>query len=188
MYYFLKIITFLFVCIIAPCIVKGKKNIPKGKCVFCVNHKSNFDCVYLLSYIWRKQHILAKKELFEKKALRPILKAMGTIPVNREKVELGTIKQCFSILNKGKILTIFPEGTRNKTKEALLPFKAGAIEIALKSKAPIVPIVIKKRGKIFCINKMIIGKPIYLNNIDLGENKLEKATEIVRDEMLKLLK
>lgn len=187
MYYFLKIITILFVCILTPCVVKGKKNIPKGKCIFCVNHKSNFDCVYLLSYFWRKQYILSKKELYDKKLLKPILKAMCTIPVDRAKPELSTIKKCFSVLKNNKILTIFPEGTRNQTSEKLLPFKPGIIEIALRSNAPVVPIAIKKKGRLFRINKIVVGKPIYFNQIDLGENKVEMASEILRQELLKLL-
>ena len=81
------------------------------------------------------------------------------------------------VLNKGLALGIFPEGTRNKTKELLLPFKHGAVSLAKKSNATIVPFAIKGDYKFRTKNlKIIFGKPykILSDDIDKENNKLHK--------------
>ena len=95
--------------------------------------------------IWRKQYCVAKKELFKNKLIKIFLKGMNAIPIDRQKVEISTVKKCLSVLKNNKILTIFPEGTRNKTKEPLGDIKSGASIFATKSNSPIVPIWIKKK-------------------------------------------
>ena len=106
------------------------------------------------------------------------MKVMKSIPVDREKVELSTLKQCFSVLKKDKILTIFPEGTRNKTKKPLLDIKDGAGIIAIKTNSPIVPIWIKRKPRPFVLNKIYIGEPFYLTKED------ENPNEIIKNKLL----
>ena len=130
--------------------------------------------------IWREQHILAKKELFKHFGLRSFLKGMKSIPVDREKVEISTLKQCFSVLKNNKILTIFPEGTRNKTKEPLLDIKDGAGIIAIKTNTPIVPVWIKRKPMPFILNKVYIGEPFYLTK------DYENPNEIIKQKMLEV--
>lgn len=170
-----------------PCIVKGKKNLPKGKVIIVCNHQSNIDYTYLFYRIWRKQHVLAKKSLFKKGIANWFFKNCGGIPVDRESVSIQTIKDCLKVLNNDKILTIFPEGTRNKTQDKLLEFKAGASIFAVKAHAPIVPVVIKKRPKFFCFNKVIIGEPIYFDESFKGEEGTKRANQILREKMLEML-
>ncbi|UQZ89118.1 hypothetical protein C4J81_07870 [Deltaproteobacteria bacterium Smac51] len=52
-------------------------------------------------------------------------------------------------IKRGEILVIFPEGTRNKTDEPLLPFKKGTFILAKHTQAPIVPIAIKNARQIW---------------------------------------
>lgn len=52
-------------------------------------------------------------------------------------------------LSKGEILSIFPEGTRNKSAEPLLPFKKGAFILAKHTGAPMVPLAIRGAGRIW---------------------------------------
>ena len=179
-YWLIKELAYITFWLFCPTILKERKNLPKGKCIFVVNHKSNFDPLVLCNTIWREQHILAKKELFKHFGLRLFLKGMKSIPVDREKVEISTLKQCFSVLKNNKVLTIFPEGTRNKTKEPLLEIKDGAGIIAIKTNAPIVPIWIKKKPRPFVLNKVYIGKPFYLTIED------ENPNEIIKQKLLEV--
>ena len=181
-YYFMKILAFIPFWLFCPTFIKGKKNIPKGKCVFVINHRSNFDALLLLNMIWRRQYVLCKKEAFRHWPARIILKGMGVIPVDRQKFELSTLKQCFSVLKDNKILTIFPEGTRNRTISDLLELKDGAGTIAQKTNSPIIPIWIKKKQKPFCFNTIYVGEPFYLSKSDQNSN------EIIRQKMLELKK
>lgn len=185
-FWLVKIITFLPFLILFPCRMKGKKKIPKGKVIFVCNHRSNIDYIYLWNAIWRRQYVLAKKELFKNKFVGAFFKKCGGIPVDRENIDLAVIKNSLTVLKKGKVLTIFPEGTRNKTDQELLEFKAGASVFSIKANAPIVPLYIKKRPHFFCFNKVIVGDPIYFDESFKGPEGTEKANQIIREKMLEL--
>ena len=180
-FWFIKIIAFIPFWILYPTRLKNKKNLPKGKCVIIANHRSNIDPLILVNMIWRKQHCVAKKELFKNCILRGFLKSMNAIPIDRQKVEISTIKQCLSVLKNNKILTIFPEGTRNKTDMPLGEIKGGASIFATKANAPIVPVWIKKKPKLFCFNTITIGTPFYITKEDS-----EHGDEIMKNKLLEL--
>ncbi len=180
-FWFIKIIAFLPFWILYPTFVKHKKNLPKGKCIIIANHRSNIDPLLLLNMFWREQHCVAKKELFKNKVLGGFLKKMHAIPIDREKVEISTIKLCLNTLKNNKMLTIFPEGTRNKTKEPLLEIKNGASIFAVKSNAPVVPVWIKKKPRLFCFNTIIVGEPFYIT-----QENLENGGILMRENLLKV--
>lgn len=185
-YWIVKIITFIPFLLLFPCRMVGKKKIPKGKVIFVCNHRSNIDYIYLWNCTWRKQYVLAKKELFKNKFVGWFFKKCGGIPVDRNNIDIGVIKNSLMVLKRGKILTIFPEGTRNKTDQDLLEFKAGASVFAVKSNAPIVPLYIKRKPHVFGFNKVMVGEPIYFDQSFKGEEGTIRANEIIRQKMLEL--
>lgn len=180
-FYFMKILVFLPLYLLFPTKFYGRKNLPKGKVILISNHKSNADALILVNRIWRVQHVLAKKELFKNKLLGAAFKGMKAIPVDREKVEISTIKQCLRVLKNNKILTIFPEGTRNKGTADLLELKQGANLFALKSAAPIVPVWFSKKPSIFKFNKVTFGEPFYIT-----KDNYETSNAIIREKLLNL--
>ena len=186
MFWIMKFITWLPFTLFFPCRIVGKKKFPKGKAIIVCNHKSNFDYIYLFTKIWRKQFVLSKDSLYKNWFTRWFFSSCGGIAVNRDNVGLSTIKESLKVLKNEKILTIFPEGTRNKTSEPLLEFKAGASVFAVKSGSPVVPMFIVKRGKWFIFNKVLVGEPIYFDNSFKGEDGTKRANEIIRQKMLEL--
>lgn len=170
-----------------PCIFKGKRNIPKGNSIFVCNHRTNVDVVHIAMSTFRNHKYLAKKELFKNKFFGGVLKGLGCIPIDRKKTDLTAIKLSLAALKNGKILTIFPEGTRNKTEEDLTEVKAGACMLAIKSRSPIVPIWIKNKTKPFCINTLRFGKPFTLEEFydkKLDKETLDRAAEILQSKIL----
>ena len=135
------------------------------------------------SLIWRAVSLLnLPLECFDNKLVSWFFKDMGCIPVDRKvKNELDK-KEEIKLLNEGLVLGIFPEGTRNRTSELLLPFKYGAVSLAAKTGAYIVPAGItgkyKFRGKI----KVKYGKPFKVSN------DLESANVKLKEEITKLIK
>ena len=189
LYKFLQILIWPFYRLFHPIKVVGIKNIPKGKAILLCNHHSNSDVATLGTAIFRKQYFLAKKELFKNKLFGAIIKHLGAIPIDRQNVDLNAIKICINLLKKGKLLTIFPEGTRNTTSDALLEIKNGAGMIALKSGAPIIPMWLEKKPKAFTRNKLTIGKPISVEEYQgrkLGSGVLDELGEKITTSMLKL--
>ena len=72
------------------------------------------------------------------------------------------------VLNDNGAIGIFPEGTRNRTKEMLLPFKYGAVSLANKTDSYIVPFGITGDYKFRSKNLTIrYGKPFKVNDITL---------------------
>lgn len=183
----LKILLFPLVILLFPTAFKGGKNIPKGKCIFVCNHTSNVDPVLMVLSTWRKQYFLAKKELFKCWVMRVVMKIAHAIPIDRGKTDLKAIKESLKVLNKGKVLTIFPEGTRNKEKTDLGEVKAGAAMFAIKTKTPIVPVWISKKPRLFRPNKLRFGTPFTLEEFydkKLDAAALEEAGKIVANKLL----
>ena len=169
--------------------IYGKENIPKkGPIILCGNHKHVLDQHNVMIVTNRCVHYMAKDEYFKGKQAW-FFKAAGCIPVDRSIHDEVAKKKAYDILMKGGCVGIFPEGTRNKTlgtkdEVDLLPFKYGAVSLAKKTNALIVPFGI--RGEYTGKNGNLtthIGKPFSVKDMELKE-----ANELLRQKILKLMK
>lgn len=154
----------------------NKEVIPKdGPILIVGNHKHIYDQCLTIMATKRTIHYMAKKEYFDSK-LAWFFKLVGCISVNRSIHDKEATKQALDILKSGGAIGLFPEGTRNKTKDKLLlPFKFGAVSMASKTNATIVPFGITGDYKFRSKNLTIkYGKPFKVENMTLEEanNKL----------------
>lgn len=157
----------------------GKENIPKtGAIIICANHKHMMDQCSILVSTRRMVHYLAKKEYFDGK-FAWFFKLAGCISVNRSIKDNDAKEHAINLLKQGYAVGLFPEGTRNKTNEFLLPFKYGAVSMAQKTDALIVPVGItgeyKFRGKNLVTR---IGKPFKVTGLSLEEANKKLRNEI----------
>jgi len=161
----------------------GKNNIPKsGPIIICGNHIHIMDQCPIIISTKRMIHYMAKKEYFDGK-FAWFFKASGCISVNRQIKDDDAKKHAEELLKKGYAVGLFPEGTRNKTNEKLLPFKFGAVSLAKKTNAYIVPFGISGNYKFRSKNLVIkIGKPFKVENMDL-----EEANNILKEKILSLM-
>ncbi|WP_143521732.1 lysophospholipid acyltransferase family protein, partial [Pseudomonas sp. 2995-3] len=60
---------------------------------------------------------MAKAELFETPILKSIIPRLGAFPIRRGMSDRQALRTGLSLLKEGKMVGIFPEGTRSKTKE-----------------------------------------------------------------------
>ena len=95
---------------------------------------------------------MAKDELF-RGAAGGFFRALGTIPVNRRIRDASALSEAQKVLDAGGIIGIFPEGSFNRTKETVMPFKPGAARMAARSHAALVPFAIK--GKYTVIGRRV---------------------------------
>lgn len=123
--------------------IKGQQHLPKeGPFIVASNHASYLDPILLgLAVYPQRIKFMAKAELFRIPVLNFLIKRLGAFPVQREKGQLSAVKTATQILETKGVFGIFPEGTRHKDK--LGPAQLGAALVALKTKAPIIPVAIK---------------------------------------------
>ena len=189
-YMICKILMWIPIMIFHPTSIKGKKNLPKGRAILSVNHRSNWDYVLFGINSTTKYRVLAKKELFRSKFFGFILRNFGGIEIDREANDINAIKTCMKVLKDDKKLLVFPEGTRLKDESLVMgEIKSGLALIAIKTKTPIVPVWVRNKPKLFRRSIYYIGKPFELDQFygkKLDEQTLQEANQIVRAKMIEL--
>ncbi len=189
-YMICKILMWIPIMIFHPTSIKGKKNLPKGRAILSVNHRSNWDYVLFGINSTTKYRVLAKKELFRNKFFGFILRNFGGIEIDREANDINAIKTCMKVLKDDKKLLVFPEGTRLKDESLVMgEIKSGLALIAIKTKTPIVPVWVRNKPKLFRRSIYYIGKPFELDQFygkKLDEQTLQEANQIVRAKMIEL--
>lgn len=165
------------VWLLFPFKVIGKENIPAAgkKFVLCSNHISLVDPVFLLETFPQHLYFMAKAELFRNKFIGWVLRRFGAFPVDRGSGDYSAIHTAQQLVQEGKVLGIFPEGTRSKTGE-LLRLKSGAVLIAATTGADVLPVcVVAKDQKIrlFRRTKIVYGKTLTLQQLHLDGEKPE---------------
>jgi 1-acyl-sn-glycerol-3-phosphate acyltransferase len=108
-----------------------------SNCIFIANHPTLIDVVAVMSCL-PLSHCIIKKSLLDHFYLGRILRAAGYIANNHA---MQLMQDCQKSLQSGRSLLIFPEGTRSPAY-GLNAFSRGAAQIALRTGAPVVPIVI----------------------------------------------
>ena len=167
-----------------PCKVHGKENIPEGGAILSCNHFRAIDCGFVADVSYKNTYFLAKKELFKNKFVAWLIKGFGGLPIDREKPDIKTLMSTLKLLKDGKKLVIFPEGTRNKTgTNELQELKDGTAFFAVKSKCPIVPMMISTKSKIFRKTHIIVGQPFEFS--DYYGKKLSPEDEKAMNDLLR---
>ncbi len=128
--------------------VIGGENIPEtGPIILAPNHRAYMDPPYLSMVTKRQLHLMAKDQLFRIPVFGPYIKAMGAFPVKRGVADRGAIRQAIAELKAGRVMGIFPEGTR-ADPGTLLPAEKGFALIAKQTGIPIVPIALEGTDKV----------------------------------------
>ncbi len=174
--------------------IRGIENIPKDRpFIIAANHTSYMDHFGLASLIVphlnKKLHFLAKKEHFE--GMQKFWhEYAGAIPLDREKGGKEALKWAIQALKEGKIIGIYPEGTRSPDGK-IQQGKTGAARLAVAAKVPIIPIGLIGMFDILPKGKLIpklkraainVGSPIYF---DYDENAGDKLLRLMTTKIMK---
>jgi 1-acyl-sn-glycerol-3-phosphate acyltransferase len=144
--------------------IEGIENIPQsGGAIIAPNHSSFFDPPLTGAAMKRPLYFMAKKELFDIPIFGWIIRQTNAFPVNRSFHDMRAIKHAFSLLRRGHLLLIFPEGTRSRDVK-IGKARAGAGMIAYNAQVPLIPVKIENAGIMLSKFKQIkikFGIPIY---------------------------
>ena len=171
------------------CEVRGLENIPKDRAVLYVgNHRSYFDIVMGYTTVPSPTGFIAKKEMIGIPLLNLWMEQMNCLFLDRANIKEGlkTILTGIEKVKGGASVWIFPEGTRNESKDPadLMEFHEGSLKIAEKSGCPVIPVAITGTDDVFerhtpWIRKSHViieyGEPIYLKELPPDKKKLPGA-------------
>lgn len=123
--------------------MKGIENIPKrGGVILAANHESFLDPVAASIASPRQVYFLAREELFQVRFLSWIIKNLNAMPISREQLQVSIARKSLGILRKGRVLLLFPEGTRSPA-DTIAKGKRGVGLIAYNANVPVIPVFIK---------------------------------------------
>lgn len=119
----------------------GWETFPRtGGVVVAPNHYTWADPILVQVVLGRPGYYLGKSSLFRTRLGNAFFAGNGMIPVDRAKGgNDAAVQAAVRVVEEGKVIGIFPEGTRSAHPD-LLPFKTGAVRVALLTGAPIVPV------------------------------------------------
>ncbi len=165
--------------------VIGAERIPEnGKIILAGNHKHALDPILVDICTKRTVHALAKSELF-KGPFGPFFKAIGAISVDLDaNKNPEAYERAKAILSNGGIINISPEAARNYTKKLLLPFKSGAVRLAIETGSKIIPYCIKGDYKFNSDDLRIV----YGDALRIETSDVEEANSLLYKAIEKLLK
>ncbi len=162
----------------------------RGPLIAISNHTGSLEVPMLFTWLHpRPLTGWAKIETWDKPFMAWLFDLWGAIPVRRGEADMSALRAALEKLEQGYIFGVAPEGTRNKTGK-LLRAHPGAVMLAFRSNAPILPIV-HWGGENFRTNlkrlrrtdfSMRVGRPFMLNLN--GERITREQRQQVADEMM----
>ncbi|MDX6678453.1 MAG: 1-acyl-sn-glycerol-3-phosphate acyltransferase [Solirubrobacteraceae bacterium] len=116
--------------------VVGRENIPDGGYIAASNHPSNLDALFVALAIRRRIRFMGKSELFDGR-WGWLLNRLGAFPVRRGVWDADAFETAATVLNRGRVMSIFPEGGVHTDR---VPAKSGVGHIAHLAGARVLPI------------------------------------------------
>ena len=172
-----------------PVKVYGERNIPNKKCLVVGNHLSGWEPIIFT--IWTK-HILSfvyKAEFRKIPFLKWVFDELDCVPVRRGDIDMNATKTIMRLLHDDKAVFLFPEGTRNPSRDTLQEFRTGAALFAIKTRSPIRPFYIWDKTKALHKNYILVGEEFTLEEFydkPVNHETLAAATAIIKQKVEEL--
>lgn len=185
--------------------VKGIDNLPTtGPAILASNHLSFIDSVFLPLVLKRPVVFLAKSEYFTGKGIkgrfvRWFFTASGQLPIDRSggKASEDALNTGVAVLSSGKLLGIYPEGTRSPDGR-MYRGRTGIARMALEARVPVIPVAMIDTEKVMPIGArmpkvqrigVVFGRPLEFSRFEGYENDrfvLRAITDEIMHELVGL--
>lgn len=166
-YSFIRGLIYLPFKLLYPVTVVGKNNIPlQSRIISVSNHLSWIDIPLLAVNVPGYRRFIAKKQIGKNKLIHKLAVKLGIIFIDRGKADMAAMRQSISALRSDEGISIFPEGTRNKTGDDLQEIKGGVTMLAIKGHSSVLPVMIARKSKVFRRNFMYVAPEFDLSEFD----------------------
>ncbi|MBO4321860.1 MAG: 1-acyl-sn-glycerol-3-phosphate acyltransferase [Clostridia bacterium] len=168
---------------------RGKKPDLSGGLLIIANHIGFFDPVYLMMmFPGRRIKFVCRREFWNTRHSAFWFRSFLTIPVDRDNFGMDSFREITSRLRAGSAVGLFPEGHIDTEGDPIGSFKSGMVLMALRSGAPVLPVLLTKRKNIFERLTAVIGEPVRL---DTGGglpplSKIDELSEMLKDRVREL--
>lgn len=168
----------------------GLENIDRSKpYIYIANHQSFLDIPVLFYALQVSFYFVAKEELKKVPFLGWYMMAVGMIFVDRgdRRKAIISMKKAANLIEGGKNVIMFPEGTRSKTGE-IGSFKKGTFHLAAMTNVDLMPVKLEGTGKVWNATTqkvksgkvtVTVGAPI--STSELNGNTMNEFIEEVQD-------
>lgn len=205
-YPFARLLLRVIARILAPRLkITGRYNVPRrGAVILAPNHISDCDPPFVLNGSIRPLWFMAKRELFEMRALGPVIRFCQAFAVEPNEADRAALRFTEDLLRDGQAVVVFPEG-RIAPDGEMLDISSGVVLLALRAGVPIVPVglwgtqqVIPYKQRVprptLAYVRVHFGKPLRFDDIktlprrqqrDIAAERLEKAMRAARSIAIK---
>jgi 1-acyl-sn-glycerol-3-phosphate acyltransferase len=164
-----------------------------GNGVVICNHRSSIDPFFIQVSVRQVIHWMVAREFCEHPVFGFFLRIAEVIPVNRGGIDTASTKAAIRIASEGGVVGMLPEGRINTTDCFMNAVRPGAILVALKARAPIIPCYVEgapNRGKPWTPFLMRARVRVrYGQPIDLSAHyDCDKDAELVRQLLIQCVK
>jgi 1-acyl-sn-glycerol-3-phosphate acyltransferase len=156
--------------------VKGLENVPRtGPVIIVCNHLSFVDSIFLPLVIDRQMAFLAKSDYFTGRGLkgfvvRLFMESAGQLPIDRSggKASEASLNAGLAVLADGKVLAIYPEGTRSPDGR-MFRGRTGVARMILEAHVPVIPAAVVDTEKVMPLGSkfpsvhrvgVVVGTPL----------------------------
>ena len=179
--------------------VVGREHVPReGPLIVASNHLNNADPPMVALAIPRYPTYMAKLEMIRWPILGPAFRLFGAFPVRRGEADLSALHAAAEVVRSGKMLVMFPEGTRSRTG-GLGRGHPGTAIIALRTGAAILPVAVTGTEGVtwpwiflrplrIRHVRVVIGEPFHLPPVErITTDATAQATDLIMRRIAALL-
>ncbi len=167
------------------------KKIPdKGPLILVGNHVNFLEAPVMVPFLDNPSiTAIAKRDSWDNPLFNFLFNTWGVIPIERDMIDQKAFRQSEEALKEGKILAVFPEGTRSKNGR-LLKGKPGVVALAMRSKATLIPIAFYGYENFWENFKhlrrtdfhIVVGEPFRVDSN--GDGMSREVREAITDEIM----
>ncbi len=185
--------------------VSGVEHIPqRGPCLLAANHASFMDafvvCGVVPYAVFDRLFFLGWEQYFRTRFTAWFARGAHIVPVDAEKHLVSAMQMTATLLRRGKMVMIFPEGGRT-LDGSLLPFRNGVGVLATELDVPIVPVWIQGTHETWPVGQLLprpgkvavsFGRPVQIHADECrewrsqGRDEYELATQRIREAVVDL--